>query len=377
MKHALPLLLILALLTGLPACAPQAGSADLSPADIGSAIAGSQPEDFSAPLLSLTAAEEGFADYVTAAYGLEADAWEDGAVAYHSGVGASEIAVLLMKGEAQAEEAAAALLDYVQRRTGDFFGYAPAQAALLEEALVLRRGRYTALVVCPDPEGAQAAFEACFEDGVPALGVLTPEESGPARDDQGLIAFDPPNAYDMTPYDTAPLLEAWRTGDRSALSEDDQALLLYCEAALEACISDGMSDYEKELAVHDWIIGRAEYDWSHSDRSLTPLGLLQDGTAICLGYASTFQLLMDLLGIECITVVGASFGSSEDHAWNMVKLDGAWYCVDVTWDDPGGGGQAIHRYFNVTSQFMRDTDHQWDYGAVPEATAEEYAYRAP
>ena len=86
---------------------------------------------------------------------------------------------------------------------------------------------------------------------------------------------------------------------------------------------------------------------------------------------------MDLLGIECITVVGASFGSSEDHAWNMVKLDGAWYCVDVTWDDPGGGGQAIHRYFNVTSQFMRDTDHQWDYGAVPEATAEEYAYRAP
>ena len=41
MKHALPLLLILALLTGLPACAPQAGSADLSPADIGSAIAGS------------------------------------------------------------------------------------------------------------------------------------------------------------------------------------------------------------------------------------------------------------------------------------------------------------------------------------------------
>ena len=131
---------------------------------------------------------------------------------------------------------------------------------------------------------------------------------------------------------------------------------------------------DHELTARQILIGRSG---GKIRQRLVPLGLLQDGTAICLGYASTFQLLMDLLGIECITVVGASFGSSEDHAWNMVKLDGAWYCVDVTWDDPGGGGQAIHRYFNVTSQFMRDTDHQWDYGAVPEATAEEYAYRAP
>ena len=39
--------------------------------------------------------------------------------------------------------------------------------------------------------------------------------------------------------------------------------------------------------------------------------------------------------------------------------------------------QVRYEYFNVTSDYLRETDHQWDYGAVPEATAEEYAYRAP
>ena len=101
------------------------------------------------------------------------------------------------------------------------------------------------------------------------------------------------------------------------------------------------------------------------------------GYGNCLGYSTTFQLLMDLCDVECITVVGAAFDSMEDHAWNMVRLDGEWYCVDVTWDDPtmgNGNTNSVvrHRYFNVTSQHMRDTDHQWDYLYVPEATATHY-----
>ena len=87
---------------------------------------------------------------------------------------------------------------------------------------------------------------------------------------------------------------------------------------------------------------------------------------------------MDLLGIECITVEGSAYGGTSDHAWNQVCLDGDWYCVDVTWDDPTTFGtvseQTSHRYFNVTSQHMRDTDHQWDESAVPEATGTRYAW---
>ena len=110
--------------------------------------------------------------------------------------------------------------------------------------------------------------------------------------------------------------------------------------------------------------------------SFTPYGGLVKCKAICLGFATTFQLLMDLAGVECATVVGSSHNSRSDHAWNMVRLNGEWYCVDVTWDanalEQGVGGEVEEwDYFNVTSDDMADSDHQWDYANTPEATAED------
>ena len=140
-------------------------------------------------------------------------------------------------------------------------------------------------------------------------------------------------------------------------------------------ITDDMTDYEKEWAVYRWLIREVDYDWRQNDPAQTaprasfePFGALVWGQAVCLGYATTFQLFMDLLGIECITVVGAAFDSEGDHAWNMVKLDGEWYCVDATWD-LGRSTAASCRYFNVTSDHMAKTDHQWDYANTPMATA--------
>jgi len=106
-----------------------------------------------------------------------------------------------------------------------------------------------------------------------------------------------------------------------------------------------------------------------------PYGLLINKTAICRGFTYTFQLFMDMLGIDCITIEGYSGYAMDEHAWNMVRIDGEWYCVDVTWNDPAGTGGAslgreiTHKYFNVTSQFMRDTGHHWDSRRAPEATA--------
>ena len=78
---------------------------------------------------------------------------------------------------------------------------------------------------------------------------------------------------------------------------------------------------------------------------------------------------MDVLDIECITVVGAGFSSREDHAWNMVKIDGEWYCIDATWDV--GSVPRHFQYFNVSSEYMALSDHQWDYEAYPIALPEE------
>ena len=132
---------------------------------------------------------------------------------------------------------------------------------------------------------------------------------------------------------------------------------------------------------YDWVVNNVDYDWTHQDHrketpreSFTPYGGLVDRTAVCLGYATTFQLLCDLAGVECITVPGAAFESQEDHGWNMVRLDGEWYCVDATWDanvrERGGRGRPEDwDFFNVTSDDMAASDHQWDYANTPEATA--------
>ena len=143
---------------------------------------------------------------------------------------------------------------------------------------------------------------------------------------------------------------------------------------LQAVTSSDMGAYETERAVYRWLTEQVAYDWDHQSffqtmdpDSSNPYGALVNRKAICLGYASAFQLLMDMSGVECITVVGAAFSSQEDHAWNMVRLDGDWYCVDVTWDM--GLPEKYWCYFNVTSDYMAATDHQWHYASVPEATA--------
>ncbi len=195
--------------------------------------------------------------------------------------------------------------------------------------------------------------------------------------------YTPPGKDDMTPYDTTAILAAWESGDDSALDGRDREILSRCREILDLLITDGMTDLEKESALYWWVTTQAVYDEDHynpqvelSRDAYTPYGLLVNGKGVCLAFASTFQLLMDLAGVECITVIGAAYHSSEDHAWNMVRLDGKWYCADPTWDAsgfwPDGMGydpDYVWRYcvyFNVSSQYMADSDHQWDYTAVPE-----------
>jgi transglutaminase/protease-like cytokinesis protein 3 len=182
-------------------------------------------------------------------------------------------------------------------------------------------------------------------------------------------------------YDPASIVKAWRSGDATGLTRKNRSILDACAEIIGAVITDGMSDYDKELAIHDWIIDWADYDVETMSNSPdakpdpnndNPYGTIYSKKAICSGYTSTFQLFMDLLGVECITVHGFYTRTGGEHAWNMVRIDGEWYCVDVTWNDPIGvllTPALKHLYFNVTSQFMRDTGHEWDEGTTPVADA--------
>lgn len=329
--------------------------------------------------------------------------WEDACVLTGQGMDAREITVLRLSDETEAEAAAQCLEYHRQQRLRDFFGYAPEQVGLLETALVLTQEGFAALLVCRDTAAAQAAFAACFEGDVrvhttpeptpehsPAVTPEpTPEETvlNPDLDISEFVPYKQPDLVDMTLYDNTALVRAWNTGEEEGLSDMEREILQVCREAFAAVVTEDMTDYETELALHDWLMEHGVYDELANDNvaheglphNKDPYGMLVGGYGICIGFATAFQLLMELAGVECITVVGAAYGSTADHAWNMVKLDGAWYCVDVTWnnsyEDAGFSARYTHKYFNVTSDWMRESDHQWDYRNVPEATADRYSWK--
>lgn len=373
----------LALLLCLTACAaPAEQGATAAPEDyVGTdqaaqAVLDSQPDR--GGLAALTG--EARTDYLIESCGIEEGMWTEAAVYTASGVDAREIIVLRLSQAENGEAVTTALEAHRQARLADFFGYAPDQAALLEEAVVTSLDGYAALLSCEAPEAALAALEDAL-GGEAAL----PE---PTLDVTAFAPFDPPNEYDMTLYDTSAIVAAWESGDESGLSHKDAAILARCREIFAEHVTGDMTDFEKELVLHDALVDLGEYDETvygpdtpqGRPDNTNPYGMLVEGYGICLGYATSFQLLMDLAGVECITVVGASSGSTSDHAWNMVRLEGEWYCVDPTWNDPVGGehvsphqwDQIHHTYFNVTSDYMRWTDHQWDYASVPETAANRF-----
>ena len=373
----------LALLLCLTACAaPAEQGATAAPEDyVGTdqaaqAVLDSQSDP--AGLTPLTGDDR--TDYLTAVCGVEEGMWTEAAVYTASGVDAREIIVLRLSQAENGETVTTALEAHRQARLADFFGYAPDQAALLEEAVVTSLDGYAALLSCEAPEAALAALEDAL-GGEAAL----PE---PTLDISAFAPFDPPNEYDMTLYDTSAIVAAWESRDESGLSHKDAAILARCREIFAEHVTGDMTDFQKELVLHDALVDLGEYDETvygpdtpqGRPDNTNPYGMLVEGYGICLGYATSFQLLMDLAGVECITVVGASSGSTSDHAWNMVRLEGEWYCVDPTWNDPVGGkhvsphqwDQIHHAYFNVTSDYMRWTDHQWDYANVPETAANRF-----
>lgn len=101
------------------------------------------------------------------------------------------------------------------------------------------------------------------------------------------------------------------------------------------------TDSEKEQYVHDALMQMVEYD-AAAPMNQSAYSALAGGKTVCAGYARAFQYLMQQLGIPCYYCTGFA---GEDHAWNIVKLDGIYYNVDVTWDDTE---PATYDFYNKT-----------------------------
>ncbi len=103
------------------------------------------------------------------------------------------------------------------------------------------------------------------------------------------------------------------------------------------------SDLQKALYIHDRLAASCKYDTTVQAESYTAFGALVKGLAVCQGYSIAYAQLLNELGVECGTV----YSFKDNHMWNSVKVNGFWYNVDVTYDDPLPDltNQVYHSFF--------------------------------
>ncbi len=137
-----------------------------------------------------------------------------------------------------------------------------------------------------------------------------------------------------------------------------------CQDAANEMLKDikgsSLTEAEKVLLVHDRLALLLKYDDSHTAAdNYNIYGALINNLCICDGYANAFRYLLAQLGID------STYCKSDDlnHTWNIVKVNGKKYHVDVTWDDPTSPddipGCAQHTYLLKSTDYMKaDADHK-------------------
>ena len=129
----------------------------------------------------------------------------------------------------------------------------------------------------------------------------------------------------------------------------------YIEDFIENNINDSMSTYDKIKAFHDYIINRYSYDENKGYKSYSAYTLITKGKAICGGYSDLMAIYLNRLGVKNYKI------SSNTHIWNFIYLDGYWYHLDATWDDPvasDGKAHLLHNFFMIRTDELRNLDNK-------------------
>lgn len=128
------------------------------------------------------------------------------------------------------------------------------------------------------------------------------------------------------------------TGD--ALSEAQRAYadtLTSTAARMQDELGEGASEGARVLWLHDHLADAFEYD-TRDTPNADAYAFFRDGKGVCQAYALAFLALARAVGLEADLVTSTAM----DHAWNHVRVDGAWYHVDVTRDDPIGDVPTVN-----------------------------------
>ena len=142
----------------------------------------------------------------------------------------------------------------------------------------------------------------------------------------------------------------------------------------------GKTDYEKVKGVYEYLIDNTIYDLDYTGTTIYEL--FHDKRAVCEGYARAAQYLLNKLGVEALYITGLAGEPGEEatwenHAWNIVRIDGSYYQLDVTWGDPvldDGTQGKNYFYLNLTDEEMYRNHKAEEPDMYPPCTATKYNY---
>lgn len=231
-----------------------------------------------------------------------------------------------------------------------------------------------------------AALETLQKDNTALQGQVSAlrEELGGVRDQLTELEHANDDEYDPGQEDevrissryvirsTLPVSDAYKSGDASALSDKEKETLDMAAAVLDEIITPDMDAYAKEEAVYLWmtthlaqdegllpVIPRTQADCDN------PYGVLKYHNAVCVGYATTFRLFMQMLDIPCMVV----HNSERYHSWDLVRLGDGWYHTDIYSD----AGHSSYAHFNLTDA-MQSQNQNWNRDFFPAADRSEFCY---
>jgi len=161
------------------------------------------------------------------------------------------------------------------------------------------------------------------------------------------------------------------------LKEKYNKLVDESDRIIEIIINNNMSDYEKEIAIHDYLVEHVEYDIDNKypTESHTAYGAIVNDISVCDGYAEAFDYLLKKVGIKSKLI----YGKMENilHAWNLVEIEGNLYFVDVTADDPINNEENImsYKFFNVPFALIVNSHEVFENYSYVNYISENYFYK--
>lgn len=169
-------------------------------------------------------------------------------------------------------------------------------------------------------------------------------------------------------------------GNKGTISFDmtyltDQAKEMYVNAEVDKILPEiikkGATDFEKVKAVHDYIVLNGSYSSKTKNSQYTTYTFLTEQKGVCQAYALLMYKMLAELKIDAKYVKG--YSNNERHAWILVSVDGNWYHVDPTWNDPIGNksDEVRYKYFMLTDKQISKT-HFWEKDEYPAAKSEKY-----